>query len=200
MQEPKRDDQQSNQADVTQSRKPIQRETASRGVAEAGQRGAQQEMPVRPQAGQARQTAPAPRPSGAVQQAARQDVTSRPVGARGPGLTEKEKPARPGAETRLKEGRGGYSPFWPLLGLALTLLVLVIFQTVQIFMDRDVLVTVTKNQEPAVAESKKVRVQFESIAKSTGQLAANGNVNAQAIVEQLRKQGITINLNSDSAR
>lgn len=109
-------------------------------------------------------------------------------------------PVGQGVEAGARAKKLGYSPFSPLFVLALTIMAMVVFQTIQLSKDREVLVKVKQNQEAAVSESKKVRSQFESIAKSTGQLAVKGNTNAQAIVEQLRKQGITINLNAGSTQ
>lgn len=150
-----------------------------------------------------RQPAPARAQSAAPDKTRRpapaQTATARPAEAP-PVTARQEAPATPRAEAVSSESRGGRSPFLPILGLALTLLLLVSFQMVQLFMDRDVLVTVKDNQNAAVSESRKVRTQFESIVKGTGQLAANGNVNAQRVVAQLRKQGVTINMDAATAR
>ncbi len=85
-----------------------------------------------------------------------------------------------------------YGFYVPLLGLAMTLIVMAGFETAQLLMLRDSIVTVKNNQNSAVDESQKMRVQFDSIVKGTVQLASNGNVNAIKIVRQLEQQGVTI--------
>jgi len=92
-----------------------------------------------------------------------------------------------------------YSSFFPLFGIAVTLLVMVAFELVQFSMERTNIVAVKDNQNSAVIESEKVRTQFDSIVKGTVQLATNGNLNAVKIVRQLEQQGVTISRNAGSA-
>lgn len=217
MQEPKRGVQQGSQVGgVAQDRRPIRSEVPPSPAPQARRPVEnQREVPVRPQAAPDRVRREAPsvqkeQPKRAASTPGqpregnpavngRQNASSKPQKTNS-AVTKQEMSSDMRAEVRSREGGKGHSSFLPILGLALTLLLLAAFQTAQLSMDRDVLVTVKNNQDAAVSESKKVRTQFESIAKSTGQLAANGNSNAQMIVEQLRKQGITINLDSASAR
>lgn len=187
------------QAGVAQGRSPLKQEVSSSSTQGATLAGARKEMPVRPRVSptEVRREVPA-------QELPRED-NPRVMGQGAPAAsaaadtnaqtTRRENPARSQSEASAREAKNRYSTFLPLLGVALTMLLMVAFQTIQLSMDRDILVTVKQNQEGAVSESKKVRLQFESIVKGTGQLAANGNKNAQAVVEQLRKQGITINHN-----
>jgi len=51
-------------------------------------------------------------------------------------------------------------------------------------------------QAPVIEQAKKMRAQLDSIAKRTAQLAEGGNIHARSIVEQLKKEGITINPNA----
>jgi hypothetical protein len=52
------------------------------------------------------------------------------------------------------------------------------------------------SQEQAAA---KVRASLDQVATATAKLAAEGNPNARAIIEQLRSRGITINPSAASA-
>lgn len=83
--------------------------------------------------------------------------------------------------------------FIPLLLIALTLFIMMFFQSCQLVRQRDLLHTVIANQDAPLKEAQKVRKQLDSIAKSTLQLSTQGNENAKRLVEQLKSQGITIN-------
>lgn len=87
----------------------------------------------------------------------------------------------------------GYSPFIPILGLILVLLVVIGFQTFIFYTDKELIEAAKKNQDPTFVESKKIRLQLDSIARETARLAKAGNPNAQTIVQQLKLQGVTIN-------
>jgi len=50
-------------------------------------------------------------------------------------------------------------------------------------------------QEKSVQDSKKLRDALDTVARETAQLADGGNQNAKLIVDELRKRGVTINLN-----
>ena len=84
------------------------------------------------------------------------------------------------------------SPFLPLVLMALTVLLLVGFQTNQLLRERVTLAQVRTNQEAPIEEARKLRAQLDSLGRNTARLAARGNANAKAIVEQLRSEGITI--------
>ena len=53
-------------------------------------------------------------------------------------------------------------------------------------------------QEDPMAESQTVREQLLSVATGTAKLAQQGNENAIRIVEQLKRAGISINLDGVS--
>lgn len=67
------------------------------------------------------------------------------------------------------------------------------FQTVQLYKERQSRKTTHNNQEQIIANAGKMRSQLDAIAVGTQQLADQGNANAQAIVQQLVKSGISIN-------
>jgi hypothetical protein len=81
----------------------------------------------------------------------------------------------------------------PVFLVALALVVLLSFQTVLLTRERSALAQLRTGQEPTIAESVRVRQQLESLANGVAKLAQEGNASAKSIVEDLRRQGITIN-------
>jgi hypothetical protein len=55
-------------------------------------------------------------------------------------------------------------------------------------------------QEPTVQQSLKVRQQLDGVARGIARLAEEGDANAQAIIDDLRRQGITVNNPQASAQ
>lgn len=84
------------------------------------------------------------------------------------------------------------SLFAPVLLLALSLLAMAGFQTWQLLQQQGNLQTVRANQETAVEESRRIRAQLQSLTQGTADLAAAGNQNAQRIVDELARQGVTL--------
>jgi hypothetical protein len=80
----------------------------------------------------------------------------------------------------------------PLLLLALAFLGMLVFQTVEIVLDRGRIATARQNQEQSLSDGVKLRQQLATLTTRMAQLADGGNANAKAIVEQLRREGITI--------
>jgi hypothetical protein len=78
--------------------------------------------------------------------------------------------------------------------VVVTLLLMVAFQTLQLVRERQAISDTHAGQETAHTEARRVRLQFESIAKGTAQLAASGNPNAVAIISALEEAGVSINL------
>ena len=83
--------------------------------------------------------------------------------------------------------------------VVMTLLVMVVFQRIQISNEHKILQNTKSSQEGSLQESRKLRAQLNSIASQTAQLAAQGNPNAKIIIEELRKRGITVTLNSKTS-
>ena len=96
--------------------------------------------------------------------------------------------------------RGGETrgPFIPMLLLALAVLVLLVFQTTQLYRTQDSLQQVWEGQQAPLEEAQRLRTQLDGIAAGTARLADRGNVNAKRVVEELRKRGITINPDAPS--
>lgn len=83
----------------------------------------------------------------------------------------------------------------PVLLLVISFLITVGFQTYALVKDRGAVNLVLANQRPVIEQAQKMRTQLDSIARRTALLAEQGNPNARALVEELKKAGITINTN-----
>ncbi len=73
------------------------------------------------------------------------------------------------------------------------------FQSWVLLGERSALVQAAASQQQQVDASSKVRQQLDAVATGMQRLAASGNVNANIVVEELRKRGVTINLNPPTA-
>ena len=73
------------------------------------------------------------------------------------------------------------------------------FQTYQLVLEHEALKKLHANQEAPVQNAVKLRVQLDGIAADTQRLADAGNANAQGIVNELRRRGVSINPDSPSA-
>jgi len=74
--------------------------------------------------------------------------------------------------------------------VVITLVIMIGFQTVQLWRERQALEVALENQSQALLEATRVRKQFEAIAKGSAELAGAGNQNAMAIVTALQKSGV----------
>jgi hypothetical protein len=87
----------------------------------------------------------------------------------------------------------------PLAGikLQLTLVTLafflfVAFQSFQLMRERTNLIEVWNSQEPTIQEGLKLRRQLDALAGGTAKLAGDGDTAAATIIDDLRRQGITV--------
>ena len=80
----------------------------------------------------------------------------------------------------------------PLALVILAFFGMVTFQAVQLVRERGHLADLKLAQEPSVQEGTKLRQQLESLGAKTAQLAESGNANAKAIVDDFRRQGVTL--------
>jgi hypothetical protein len=95
----------------------------------------------------------------------------------------------------MRSGPSGSAPggWWlPILIVAASFFVLMAFETGYTIHDRDALAEQQRLQEPALQEAIKLRQKLEALAGKTAQLAADGDEGAKAIVDQMKRQGITI--------
>ena len=75
----------------------------------------------------------------------------------------------------------------------------VAFQSFQLVRERGNLQQVRANQEKPFQEAVKARERIDSINSDTAKLAAQGNANAQLVLAELRKRGITIDPNKKTS-
>jgi hypothetical protein len=88
---------------------------------------------------------------------------------------------------------GSIGGWWPPVSLiVVSFFVLLAFETGYAIHDRQALAQQRQSQEPVVQEAAKLRQQLETLASKTGQLAAEGDEGAKAVVEQMKRQGINI--------
>jgi hypothetical protein len=80
----------------------------------------------------------------------------------------------------------------PVVIVAVSFFVLIAFETGYAIHDRDALAEQQRLQEPAVQEAIKLRQKLEALAGKTAQLAADGDEGAKAVVDQMKRQGITM--------
>lgn len=90
----------------------------------------------------------------------------------------------------------GRSIFVPMVIVVLTLLFMAGMQTSELLRERNKLIDSKIGQDKRVEESQKVRSQFNSIAKGTAQLAAQGDQNAVLLLKQLKTLGVTVDQTS----
>lgn len=85
------------------------------------------------------------------------------------------------------------SPFLPLIFISTALLAWLAFQTYQLLNERLQLSSTHTAQAAQLEAAAKIRTSLDTLAAATARLADSGNVNARALVEELRRRGITIN-------
>jgi len=81
----------------------------------------------------------------------------------------------------------------PIILAVLSLFVLMAFETGQAIHDRGALADLRRSQEVTVQEAVKLRQQLEALAGKTAQLAGEGNEGAKDVVDQMKRQGVTLN-------
>jgi hypothetical protein len=80
----------------------------------------------------------------------------------------------------------------PLLLLVLAVFGWLLFQTIELTVERDRMATARQSQEQALQDGTKLRQLLGTLGTRVAQLAESGNASAKAIVDDLRRQGITI--------
>jgi hypothetical protein len=81
----------------------------------------------------------------------------------------------------------------PALALvALALLMVAVLETVQLATQYETLAGMRAAQGPSLSEVGRVRRQLDALAGETARLAAAGNAGAQAVVDEMRQQGVTL--------
>jgi hypothetical protein len=82
--------------------------------------------------------------------------------------------------------------YLPVVLLATAFFLMVGFQTSQLIREHDNLVTMRASQEATLQQAVKLRQQLDTLVGKTAQLADEGDPGARSIVDDLRRQGITI--------
>jgi hypothetical protein len=80
----------------------------------------------------------------------------------------------------------------PLILVVVALFVLMAFETGQAIHDRDALAELRRSQEPAVQQAIKLRQQLQTLAGKTAELAAAGDAGAKSVIDQMKRQGVTL--------
>ena len=134
--------------------------------------------------------APAPSESSALARDAQTSQTSQPA------LPERDPRARAHTRTQTLAApaqAASRSAFVPLLLGGLALLGWLGFQTWQLYSERQTLQTAHASQQQTVDNAAKLRASLDTLAADTQRLADGGNPNARALVDELKKRGVTIN-------
>jgi hypothetical protein len=76
--------------------------------------------------------------------------------------------------------------------VAIALFLMVAFQTLQLLAERKNLADLVRAQEQTIQEAVKLRQRFNAVAGATASLAEQGDAGARAIIESMRRQGITV--------
>jgi len=93
----------------------------------------------------------------------------------------------------------GWSPFLPVLLLAIAVVAWPAFQCYQLVIERQALATVLVNQSRQFEDAGKLRNSLDALARETALLADRGNPGAKLIVGELARRGVTINPNATPA-
>jgi hypothetical protein len=80
----------------------------------------------------------------------------------------------------------------PVILGVVSLFVFMAFETAQAVHDRSALSEQRRAQEPAMQEAIKLRQQLETLAGKTAQLAGEGDEGAKAVVDEMKRQGVTL--------
>ena len=94
--------------------------------------------------------------------------------------------------SRREHGERHYSPFLPLLLLALGAAAWPAFQCYQLANEKQAIAAIFANQTRQFDDSGKLRNSLDGLARDTALLAAKGNAGAKLIVDELARRGVTI--------
>ena len=81
----------------------------------------------------------------------------------------------------------------PIILVVVSLFAFMTFETGEAIHDRGALADLRRSQEATVQEAIKLRQQLETLAGKTAQLAAQGDESAKTVVDQMKRQGVTLN-------
>jgi len=81
----------------------------------------------------------------------------------------------------------------PVTLAVVALFVLMAFETAEAIRDRGALSNLRRSQGATVEEGIKLRQQLEALAAGTAKLAADGDEGAKTVVDQMKRQGVSLN-------
>jgi hypothetical protein len=90
-------------------------------------------------------------------------------------------------------------PFLPLLFLTLAFLARSGFESAELARQETLLASAQTALQPKLEQARRIRAQLDAIARETAILARQGNPNARELVDELAKNGITINIDAGAA-
>jgi Na+-transporting methylmalonyl-CoA/oxaloacetate decarboxylase gamma subunit len=79
-----------------------------------------------------------------------------------------------------------------LVFVVVSMLLLVVFQTIEVIHNRVGLAELHDQQETPLQEAAKVKRQFEALAAGIAELANGGDASAKTVVEELRRDGVIL--------
>ncbi len=94
-------------------------------------------------------------------------------------------------------GWGGRRPeplSLPLIFVVLSVFIFMAVETGRSLHDHGVLGEVLGAQQPSITEAVKLRRQLQTLAGKTAELAVAGDEGAKAVVEQMKAEGVNLNV------
>ncbi len=140
-----------------------------------------------------------PKPSTASVIADHELIDTRPAGFEPGEPAPASRAAAAAAAAALSRRRHEASALWPLLLLAVAWLAWMGYQAHLLNLDRQAWKTAHAQQQQTVDNAARLRQSLDGLAADTQRLADAGNANARALVEELRKRGVTISTASAAA-
>jgi hypothetical protein len=95
----------------------------------------------------------------------------------------------PPGEWNSRRAAGGWLP---VILVVVSFFALMTFETGYVIHDRGALADQRRSQEPTVQEGLRVRRQLDTLAGKTAQLAAEGDEGAKTVVDQMKRQGVSL--------
>lgn len=80
----------------------------------------------------------------------------------------------------------------PITLIGLVVFISVAFQATQVFRDRETLHQIKTQQDKPLEDTRRLQAQLTALAQGTLKLAQEGDKNAQAIIDRLKKAGVTV--------
>lgn len=79
-----------------------------------------------------------------------------------------------------------------LVLVVISMFLLLVFQTIELIQARVNLTELRDMQEAPLQEAVKVKRQFEALSSGVTELATGGNTNARSVIEEMRREGVTL--------